>query len=101
MIASLIGMLIDEGKLRWDTTLSQVFPQLKMDPGYKGVTIELLLAHRAGLPKDVQDKVIWDSLWEPALGPIAGRKRVLESALGSPPPFLRLAPSIDTATSDT
>lgn len=54
MTATLVGMLIDEGKLRWDTTLPEVFPDLAnwMKPAYKKATIEHLLAHRAGLPEN-------------------------------------------------
>ena len=53
MTAVLAGMLIDEGRLRWDTTLSEVFPELtdSMHPAYRQVTIEHLLDHRAGLPE--------------------------------------------------
>jgi D-alanyl-D-alanine carboxypeptidase len=85
MTASLIGMLIEDGKLRWDTTLSQIFPNLRIHPGYQNATIEMLLAHRAGLPANVQDKTLWDSLWDPTVGAVVGRKRVLESVLTSPP----------------
>ena len=52
MTATLVAMLVDRGKLSWDTTLSKALPELaeEMHPGYKAVTIRHLLAHRAGLP---------------------------------------------------
>src|SRR5262245_3344956 len=43
MTATLAAMLIEEGKLRWDTTLAEVFPGLKMNPQYERVTLEQLL----------------------------------------------------------
>ncbi len=54
MTATLAGMFIDEGKLRWDTTIVEVFPELKgkMDKQYEGVTVEQLLQHRGGVPAD-------------------------------------------------
>jgi CubicO group peptidase (beta-lactamase class C family) len=52
MTATLAGMFIDEGKLRWDTTIAEVFPELKMDKQYEGVTLEQLLQHRGGVPTD-------------------------------------------------
>lgn len=54
MTATLAGMFIDEGKLRWDTTIVEVFPELKgkMDKQYEGVTLEQLLQHRGGVPAD-------------------------------------------------
>ena len=45
MTATLAAMLIDEGKLRWDTTIADIFPELKgrMDKQYETVTVEQLL----------------------------------------------------------
>ncbi len=51
MTATMIGMLVERGKLRWGMTLAEALPGLAMDDGYKPVTIRHLLAHRAGLPK--------------------------------------------------
>ncbi len=45
MTALLAAMLVEEGKLHWDTPVKEVFPELaeKMDPGLRGVTLEQLL----------------------------------------------------------
>jgi len=54
MTATMLATLVEEGKISWSTTLEQVFPDLtlgqqsKMDPAYRKVTLEQLLAHRAG-----------------------------------------------------
>ncbi len=50
MTATLIGKLIEEKKIAFETTLSEVFPELDMVPQYKTVTIRELLDHRAGIP---------------------------------------------------
>lgn len=52
MTATLVGMLIEDGKLRWDSTPARVFPELApaMRPEYRAVTVEHFLAHRSGLP---------------------------------------------------
>ena len=52
MTATLIAMLIERGKLSWDTTLAGAFPELaaKMHPDRASVTLEMLLAHRGGFP---------------------------------------------------
>lgn len=50
MTATLLATLVEEGKLSWETTLEQVFPSLKMHSAYQTVTLEQLLAHRAGFP---------------------------------------------------
>ncbi len=56
MTATLIGMLVDDGKLTWKTTIGEVFGQraLHVHPDIQDVTLEQLLTHRAGLPHDVQ-----------------------------------------------
>lgn len=50
--ATLIGVLKDKGKLDWDTTIAEMFPE--MFPGhqsiYQNVTVRQLLSHTSGLP---------------------------------------------------
>lgn len=55
MTATLIARLVERGRLRWDTTLAEVFPDLapQMHSDFKKVTLLHLLSHRAGLPANV------------------------------------------------
>src|SRR5271167_603794 len=64
MTATLTAMLIEEGKLHWDTTVADVFPELKdkMDPQYETVTVEQLLHHRGGVPAD-PPTAAWKRAW--------------------------------------
>ena len=57
MTSLLAAMLVEEGKLRWNTTLAEVFPELaeKMDAGFRNVTLEQLLSHTSGIPSDNED----------------------------------------------
>ncbi len=57
MTALLAAMLIEKGKLRWDTTVAEVFPELveTMDPRLRRVTLEQLLSHTSGIPTDNED----------------------------------------------
>jgi hypothetical protein len=52
--ATLAGILVDRGVLRWETTLSQLFPELRtsMRTEYLNVTIEQLLQHRGRIVAD-------------------------------------------------
>ena len=52
MTATLIGMLVDEGKLTWGSTIGEVFPDQaeQVHPDFQAVTLSHLLTHRAGLP---------------------------------------------------
>jgi CubicO group peptidase (beta-lactamase class C family) len=57
MTALLAALLIEEKKLRWDSTVAEVFPELakSMDRQLKTVTLRQLLSHTSGLPSDNED----------------------------------------------
>src|SRR6266568_8062156 len=52
MTATLVAMLVEEGKLNWTTTLGELFADTvkPMHPAWEKVTLRQVLAHRAGLP---------------------------------------------------
>ena len=54
MTALLAAIFVEEGKLRWDSTVADVFPELAetMDTGLRRVTLEQLLSHTSGIPSD-------------------------------------------------
>jgi CubicO group peptidase (beta-lactamase class C family) len=54
MTATLLATFVEEGKLNWSITLEQAFPDLAatMNPAYRKVTLEQLLAHRSGFTDD-------------------------------------------------
>jgi CubicO group peptidase (beta-lactamase class C family) len=55
MTATVVALLVEKKKLRWDSTVGQVLPGLKgkIHADYLGVTVEELLAHRGGVVPDV------------------------------------------------
>lgn len=54
MTALLAAMLVEEGRLRWDSTVAEIFPELAagMDARRRGVTLEQLLSHTSGEAAD-------------------------------------------------
>jgi CubicO group peptidase (beta-lactamase class C family) len=52
MTATLAAMFVDEGKLEWNTTVADVFPELRhtMCGNWNEVTLEQLLTHLGGAP---------------------------------------------------
>ena len=54
MTATLVAMLVEEGKLHWTTTLGELFADTvkPMHRTWDKVTLRQVLAHRAGLPLD-------------------------------------------------
>ena len=54
MTASLAAMLVEDGRIRWKSTIAEVLPDLayQVDASWREVPLELLLVHRAGAPHD-------------------------------------------------
>lgn len=52
LCSSVIGKLIEGGRLRWDTTLAEALPEVPMRAGYRTVTLEQIMKHRGGIPED-------------------------------------------------
>ncbi len=54
MTALLAAIFVEERKIRWDSTVAEVFPELaaQMDPGLRKVTLAQLLSHTGGFPND-------------------------------------------------
>jgi CubicO group peptidase (beta-lactamase class C family) len=86
MTATLTAMLIEEGKLNWDTTIADVFPELKgkMDKQYETVTVEQLLTHRGGVP-GAPPAAAWKQAWEQQGTPIQQLREFVEAVLKQPP----------------
>ncbi len=57
MTAVMIATLVAEGKLGWDTKLTEAIPELNkgLHPDYRGVTLWQLLTHRAGVVNNAED----------------------------------------------
>src|SRR5499426_3325593 len=52
MTATLVAMLVEQGRLNWTTTLGELFADTvkPIHPAWEKVTLRQVLAHRAGLP---------------------------------------------------
>lgn len=77
MTATLCAILVEKGKLKWDTTIVEAFPKLKdkIHPDYHAVTLDQLLSHRSGLPDDSEpDPVLWPKILA-LKGPIKDQRR--------------------------
>jgi len=86
MTATLTAILIEEGRLRWDTTIADVFPELKgkMDKQYEAVTVEQLLTHRGGVPHEAP-AAAWKRALEQQGTPTQQRREFIETVLSQPP----------------
>jgi CubicO group peptidase (beta-lactamase class C family) len=59
MTALLAAILIDEGKLSWNSTVGEIYPDLvaTMSAGVKDITLEQLLSHTSGIPGDKEEHI--------------------------------------------
>ncbi len=53
MTATLAAMLVEDGKISWDTTLGKQFPDIPLDKDWAGVTLAQLLSHTGGVTNDL------------------------------------------------
>lgn len=84
--ATLIGMLVDQGKLSWETTVAEAFPELAEDihAGYRAVTLEQLLTGRGGVPEKFP-ALLWDSVMASTASPPETRMLIVRGILSQPP----------------
>lgn len=58
MTATMIASLVEHGEMAWETTLSDVFPEMHLPPGTGAITLLELLSHRAGIPANADWKAL-------------------------------------------
>ncbi len=58
MTATVAARFVEDGRLKWTTTLAEAFPELErqLGPIMGGMTVEHLLSHRSGLPRDPENQ---------------------------------------------
>jgi CubicO group peptidase (beta-lactamase class C family) len=55
--ALLIARLVEQNKLRWDSTMGEIFPAwtAQMQASLRSVTVQQLLRHRSGIKRDIEE----------------------------------------------
>ncbi len=88
MTATLAAILIQEGRLDWDATVIDVFPDWddQIDSGYHDVTVEQLLRHRGGVPAELPPPGSnMRALYQLEGSPLEQRRIYLKAKLQQPP----------------
>ncbi|MBN1822571.1 MAG: beta-lactamase family protein [Prolixibacteraceae bacterium] len=64
MTSSLLAMLIDKGKLNWESTITEILPEVKTEihEKYHQVTLHQLVTHRGGIPSNATDWSAFESM---------------------------------------
>lgn len=87
MTATLCALLIEQGKLKWESTIGEVFSDQadKILPAYHSVTLQQLLTHRSGIQDGSGTSQVWKNIWG-LTGPMLGqRRKFVELALAEKP----------------
>ena len=64
MTSAMMATLVAEDKIKWQTTLIEVFPELEdsIHDDYHNITLHQLLTHRAGIADTGPDYIIYENL---------------------------------------
>lgn len=89
MTATLAATFVEEGKLAWDSTLVDVFPELEegMHEDWKAVTLMQMLSHTAGAPPDLSKFKMLRLRVHLGEGPIRDRRLDAVKTLSEAPPL--------------
>lgn len=90
MTATLAGMLVDEKKLSWTTTVGDVFGAQadlrdRLDAAWRPVTLEQLLTNRSGAPAGLDQDGLWGRLWAHRGTPAEARRKLVAGVITRPP----------------
>jgi CubicO group peptidase (beta-lactamase class C family) len=90
MTATLAAVLVESGKIDWNTTIGDVWPNASekdVHPLLRKVTLEQLLSHQSGLPANISDisASAWASFFEEKQSPTLERRRMLQVVLSGAP----------------
>jgi CubicO group peptidase (beta-lactamase class C family) len=73
MTATLAAVLVERGRIRWDTTIPEALPSVTVRPEFEDVRLEELFTHTSGMPPD--------SASVPSLNPLVGQPASREARL--------------------
>lgn len=92
MTATLLGVLVDEGRMSWTSTIGDVLAKrvAVLDPAWRSVTLDQLLRHRSGAPREPDADAMAQlrpRFQNAALTPGQRRMLVVEATMTRPPIF--------------
>lgn len=87
MTATLAAILVEEGRIGWNTTVGDLFPDERgLDPACRAITLEELLLHRSGLPHNLPARGPYrDLAWQEKTPGPEQRLFLLRDVLARPP----------------
>ncbi|OYV06011.1 MAG: hypothetical protein CFE26_08605, partial [Verrucomicrobiales bacterium VVV1] len=88
MTGTLAAMLVSDGRIKWQTTVGEVFPEMAMHPDFKRATLLQFASNSAGVPHEVPH-AIWEKAGNDRNKPEREvRLEFIRALLASPPAYL-------------
>lgn len=83
MTATLAALFVEKGLIRWDTKVTDLFPELssKINPAYQNLTLDQLLTHQSGLAANIDFESIQKTSGKDL---VQARQLALEKILSQP-----------------
>ncbi len=85
LTSTVAALMVDEGMLRWDTTIGNVFPSLESSDAFRNISLMQLLSHSAGLPKSFMADLKRSVSYTPTAGRLVYLSQIAQTELHHPP----------------
>lgn len=90
MTSTLAAMLVEDGKIRWDSTVADVFPDYSINAKARSITLNDLLEHRSGLiGPELSENSLWGDVRKRAGTATDVRRWFVQQVLSQNPPHAR------------
>lgn len=86
MTATLAAILVQDGIIRWDTTIGETFSDLDIHPKYESVQLHQLLTNTGGAPFQPGEK-LWNAAWSAKGTPPEQRLSMVKGILKKAPAY--------------
>lgn len=85
MTGTLAALLVEDGKIAWQTTVAEVFPDLDIHPGYRKATLLQMASNSGGVPGNIPE-ALWKQMIADREKPESKQREALIRALLKSPP---------------
>jgi CubicO group peptidase (beta-lactamase class C family) len=88
MTGTLAAILVADGKIKWQTTITEVFPDLVIHPDFKKATLLQLASNSAGVPHEVPHSIWMKAVQDRDKPETEARLEFIRGLLANPPAYL-------------
>lgn len=87
MTATLAAVLVEKGKIKWDSTIGDILKEKWVHEEYRGVTLTQLLSHTGGCPKSPPGPLWLELTLSPKTKPMKQRVKLAKGVLSEKPSY--------------